>query len=106
MCFSDGFQLAPVGDSIVWTSTLIMNPRIKLLIEKCEDFGSWENKTYTFDKEKFADLLIQEALNVVRQAWYEENAKDTTGMDSRSVAIHVGMKGGLIKALNRLGELK
>ena len=83
-----------------------MNPRIKDLIEKCENFGSWDNKTYTFDKEKFADLLIQEAMNVVRQAWYEENNKSTEGMDPREVAIHVGMKGGLMKAINRIGELK
>lgn len=106
MCFSDGFQLAPVGDSIVWTSALIMNPRIKHLIEKCEDFGSWENKTYTFDKQKFVDLLHREYVNVLRQAWYDENAKDTSNMSPREVAIHVGVKSGLIKALNRIGELE
>ncbi len=37
-----------------------MNELIKELAEQCESFGSWDNKTYSFDKEKFAELLIKE----------------------------------------------
>ena len=37
-----------------------MNERIKQLAEQCESFGSWDNKTYSFDKEKFAELIVQE----------------------------------------------
>lgn len=37
-----------------------MNERIKLLIEQCEDYGSWDNKVYTFDKQKFAELIVRE----------------------------------------------
>jgi len=29
-----------------------MNERIKQLAEQCESFGSWDNKTYSFDKER------------------------------------------------------
>jgi hypothetical protein len=37
-----------------------MNERIKQLADQCEDYGSWDNKTYTFDKEKFAQLIVKE----------------------------------------------
>ncbi len=37
-----------------------MNERIQGLIAECEDFGTWENKVYTFDKEKFAKLILED----------------------------------------------
>lgn len=37
-----------------------MNDRIRELAEQCESFGLWDNKTYTFDKEKFAELVVRE----------------------------------------------
>jgi hypothetical protein len=40
----------------------MMNERIKELAEQCESFGSWDNKTYTFDKEKFAELIVRECM--------------------------------------------
>ena len=43
-----------------------MNVRIKELAEQCESFGSWDNKTYSFDKEKFAELIVAECINKVR----------------------------------------
>jgi hypothetical protein len=39
-----------------------MNDRIRELAEQCESFGSWDNKTYTFDKEKFAELIVRECI--------------------------------------------
>ena len=39
-----------------------MNERINDLIKQCEDYGSWDNKTYTFDKEKFAELIVRECI--------------------------------------------
>lgn len=39
-----------------------MNELIRELAEQCESFGSWDNKTYTFDKEKFAELIIRECM--------------------------------------------
>ena len=41
-----------------------MNDRIRELAEQCESFGSWDNKTYSFDKEKFAKLIILECANI------------------------------------------
>ena len=40
-----------------------MNERIRQLAEQCESFGSWDNKTYSFDKEKFAKLIIEECVD-------------------------------------------
>ena len=40
-----------------------MNERIRQLAEQCESFGSWDNKTYSFDKEKFAELIIEECID-------------------------------------------
>jgi len=37
-----------------------MNDRIQELAGQCESFGLWDNKTYTFDKEKFAELIVLE----------------------------------------------
>jgi hypothetical protein len=39
-----------------------VNERIRQLAEQCESFGSWDNKTYTFDKEKFAELIVRECI--------------------------------------------
>ena len=36
------------------------NEKIRQLAEQCESFGSWDNKTYSFDKEKFASLIVKE----------------------------------------------
>ena len=44
-----------------------MNERIQQLINECEDFGSWDNKVYLFDKEKFAKLIVQECFRIATQ---------------------------------------
>jgi hypothetical protein len=41
-----------------------MNERITQLAEQCESFGSWDNKTYSFDKEKFAQLIVRECVAI------------------------------------------
>jgi hypothetical protein len=43
-----------------------MNERIKQLAEQAEDYGSWDNKVYTFDKEKFAQLIVKECSNFLK----------------------------------------
>jgi hypothetical protein len=47
-----------------------MNERIKKLIEECTDrhFGQGGGGFETFDKEKFADLIVRECIDVVGQA--------------------------------------
>ena len=41
-----------------------MNELIHKLAEHCESFGSWDNKTYTFNKQKFAELIVRECMEV------------------------------------------
>jgi hypothetical protein len=48
-----------------------MNERIKELAEQCESFGSWDNKTYSFDKEKFAQLIVKECARVQHKRFCE-----------------------------------
>ena len=43
-----------------------MNERIRQLAEQCESFGSWDNKAYSFDKEKFAELIVRECVLISR----------------------------------------
>jgi hypothetical protein len=54
-----------------------MNERIKQLAEQCESFGSWDNKTYSFDKEKFAELIVRECANIARE-WSDDYVVEDT----------------------------
>ena len=42
--------------------------------------------------------------NELRQAWYDENNKDTSNLSPRDVGFHVGLKAGLLKAINILDK--
>lgn len=42
------------------------------------------------------------AMKLIRESWYEENNKSTKDMNPRELAIHVGTKIGLMRALNLL----
>jgi uncharacterized protein YaaW (UPF0174 family) len=50
-----------------------MNERIKQLADQCEDYGSWDNKTYTFDKEKFAQLIVKECADQFKLVYTDEH---------------------------------
>ena len=45
---------------------------------------------------------MKEAINIIRQLWYKENNIDTTNMDKRELAMHVGKKTAYISAMNAL----
>lgn len=53
-------------------------------------------RTYT---EKFAELIILDCKNVIRQEWFNENNTDPE-QEGRSIAIHIGKKIGLDTALD------
>jgi len=65
-----------------------MNNRIQKLAEQCESFGSWDNKTYSFDKEKFAELIIDICIDLVEEgvdhrepaSTYADKIKDYFGL--------------------------
>jgi len=56
------------------------------------------------DQEIFASLIVQECKNIVNQEYYAENSKEQNPQDTRSVAIHVGRKSGMITCLNAIQQ--
>ena len=39
-------------------------------------------------------------IDILRKEWYRLNAISTEGMSPRDIGFHVGMKAGIIKAMN------
>jgi hypothetical protein len=68
-----------------------MNERIKQLAEQCESFGSWDNKTYSFDKEKFAELIVKECSQISKdhQRIYYESHGDRI---AKKIQKHFGVE--------------
>lgn len=62
-----------------------MNERIKELIEQCieqcEDYGSWDNMVYTFDKQKFAALIIEECYQHCKDQLMDKKLAEEAGLD-------------------------
>jgi hypothetical protein len=60
-----------------------MNERIDKLIEECTDrhFSDCVGGFETFDKEKFAELIVRECAENLTKVWYEQ------GMDIRGAEI-------------------
>ena len=69
-----------------------------------KEHGSDREYINDFDYNEFARLLKTHYVNELRQEWYNLNDTSTDSMDSRAIAIHVGMKSGLIKAIARLNK--
>jgi len=65
-----------------------MNERIKQLAEQCESFGSWDNKTYSFDKEKFAELIVRECISCVGSQADKAYLKKHFGLQVESDIIY------------------
>lgn len=80
-----------------------MNDVIQQLIKQAgsDVSGKWLSLEHA---ENLANLMIIECKSIIRKEWYEENAKSTDDMDTRSVAIHVGIKGGLNMSLNAVNK--
>jgi hypothetical protein len=66
-----------------------MNERIRQLAEQCESFGSWDNKIYSFDKEKFAELIVKECME-----WCDAHAtiNGTAQQVRDSIKQHFGVE--------------
>lgn len=47
---------------------------------------------------------LEDYRRALQQAWYEENNKDTSNLSPRDIGVHVGIKVGLLKALNLLDK--
>ena len=54
--------------------------------------------------EKFAELIVQECVQQCQQEWYDENNQDTKDLNARDVGMHVGLKSGMLRCLNRIKQ--
>jgi len=88
-----------------------MNERIRELAEQAttttyEDDGwrLYATKVETFNKEKFAELIVREHLYIMKTEWYELNNMpvDTEGENTRDVGIRVGRKSEIIVLLDKI----
>lgn len=80
-----------------------MNQRIRELAEQAEDYaysavigGEECQEAYT---KKFAELVVSDAVNVLREEWYQLNNSEYNHDDPRSVGLHHGMKTGINKSM-------
>lgn len=46
--------------------------------------------------------MIQKHIDILRKEWYRLNNMSTKDMDARQLAIHIGQKSGIIKAMHLL----
>ena len=55
--------------------------------------------------EKFAELLIQEHVNLLKQEWYDlNNLPSITGESPRDVGLRVGKKGQVIVLIEKIKQ--
>lgn len=77
-----------------------MNEKIKELIKKADRRCSETRGVYD---EILAELVVQECVKECQQEWYDlNNAPDET--EARAIAIRVGQKNGLLKAMSRIKQ--
>ena len=80
--------------------------RIAEFIEKAttvESVGGPYCESY-FDEYKFAEILIKECTQLMRERWYELNADETFRFDPREIGIHVGKKSELVRMINEINR--
>ena len=80
-----------------------MNKRIEQLAKQngfIHDHMSVGERNDALNKfEKFAELIVRDCINVIRQEWFNEN-NTVPDQDARSIAIHLGAKLGIESALH------
>lgn len=59
----------------------------------------YQQEVFDAGMQKFAELIIKDCINIIRQEWFSEN-NTIPEQDARSIAIHVGKKLGIDSALN------
>ena len=80
-----------------------MNPRFK---ELAVEAGAYKEDgtvlTGPMDVAKFAELIVQECIQVCNQEWYDLNNSSKEDLDDRGIAILVGQKAGVLKSQLRI----
>lgn len=49
-------------------------------------------------------MNTEQIINILRKEWYHLNNLPTDTMDARQLAIHIGQKSGIIKAINLINK--
>ena len=87
-----------------------MNERIKELIEQSYDEipheRDWDATSSVFNKAKFAELIVRDAVNQCRQEWYDTNNDPELNAetDPRMIGIKIGIKQGAMKCFSRINK--
>lgn len=87
-----------------------MNDRInelkKQAMVKEHSHGAFrESESYwRLDEDKFAQLIVKDAINQCRQEWYDLNNAPKKEDTPRAIGIRIGQKGGVIKCIHRLAK--
>ena len=79
---------------------------INKFIEKAktvESVGGPYCESY-FDEHKFAEIIINECTQLLKQRWYDLNNDTDIGDDKRMIGIHVGKKSELIRMINEINK--
>ena len=79
-----------------------MNEKIKQLAEQSGLLGPTSRIGNSHEAtEKFAELIVKECVRECQREWYDLNNTDSP-TDPRLVAILVGQKNGMLKAISRI----
>lgn len=87
-----------------------MNERIKELKSQAYQYADrntqdGDNRFATLQLEKFAELIIQDAINMMRQEWYTLNNLPKVENESpRDVGLRVGRKGEIISLMEKIKQ--
>ena len=78
-----------------------MNERIQELADQCYH----QYSEYNIDLEKFAELIVEDAVSILRQEWYDLNdAPRVEGETPRDIGLRVGAKSQTIRLMHKIKE--
>lgn len=73
----------------------------KAMVEVPHEMGG----TYAaFSKEKFAELIVNAAINECRQCWFDANNATYNKDDKRAIGIRIGLKQGALTNIRAIKE--
>ena len=77
--------------------------RIRLLAEEARLLTGWPVGEVEY--QKFAELIIQDCVQVCKQEWYDlNNAPDVADESERDIGFRVGEKVGVINCINKINQ--
>lgn len=79
-----------------------MNERIEKLALQATRHSPDGFYTYTqIDAEKFAELIVEDTINIMKQEWYDRNnSPEVEGETPRDIGLRVGTKSQTIRLMH------